>query len=148
MGKRAGRLCLFYQVDLGEDTLEYDTINTLGHIYGEIKSNDDLFYSTGKLLEFYKTDKVDLVLKYIRLQGTRISGVCPKSYPKSDLSIRLLGKLNICLGGSNGTELVHLPYEGTIFDQPNIFIEAFYIWVDEFNKYIKSKPKPKQNENR
>jgi len=137
---------MLYQVDLDEDVLLYHSVTREGEVSGEIKNADDLFDATSKLLEHHKTDRVDLVLRYIKLKDTRSSGICPKSYPKSDLSIRLLGKLNICLGGQSGLELVHFPYEGTIFDQPNIFIEAFYIWIDEYNKYMRVKQRTMQNQ--
>jgi len=139
---------MIYQVDLGEDILEYNTVTREGPLNGEIKSIDDLYYGINKLLQHHKTERVDLVLRYIRLKGTRSSGLCPKSYPKSELSTRLLGKLNICLGGENGTELVHFPFDGTIMDQPNLFIEAFYVWVDELSRYIREKQKTTPNENR
>lgn len=139
MGSKPGRLCLLYQVDFAEDILLYKTITKQGPLNGEIRNDDDLYLSLYKLMEHHKTDRVDLVLKYIKFKGTRLSGVCPKSFPKTDLSIRLLGLLNMCLGGENGTQLVHLPFPGTILDQPNIFIESHYIWVDEFSKYMKVK---------
>ena len=139
MGSRPGRLCLLYQIDFSEDVLEYKTITRQGPLSGEIKTDEDLYIAFFKLLEHHKTDKIELILKYIKYKGHRISGVCPKSVPKTDLSIKLLGMLNICLGGENGNQLVHLPFEGTIIDQPNMFIEAYYIWVDEFARYMKAK---------
>jgi len=139
MGNRPGRLCLIYQIDFAEDVLEYKTITRQGPMNGEIKSEDDLYIAIIKLSEHHKTDKTDLVLKYIKLKGSRSGGICPKSVPKTDLSIKLLGMLNICLGGENGNQLVNLPFAGTIMDQPNLFIEGYYIWVDEFSKYTKSR---------
>lgn len=138
MGARPGRLCLLYQVDFGEDVLEYKTVTRQGPLSGDIKSEDDMYLAIQKLSEHHKTDKVDLVLRYIKLKGKRLSGVCPKSVPKTDMSIRLLSLLNTCLGGDNGTQLLHLPFPGTIIDQPNIFIESHYIWIDEYSRFMKA----------
>ena len=145
MGSRPGRLCLLYQVDLAEDVLEYKTITRQGPLNGEIRTDDDLYIAFIKLLEHHKTDRIELILKYIKLKGTRSSGLCPKSVPKTDLSIKLLGVLNLCLGGENGNQLTHMPFQGTVMNQPNIFIEAYYIWVDEYSKYMKTKDKKQDN---
>ena len=39
------------------------------------------------------------------------------------------------MGGFSGTELIHLPFSGTILEQPNLFIEGYQIYIDEYNKY-------------
>lgn len=87
----------------------------------------------------YKTDRIEVALKQFKLRNGRITGICPKSFPKSEETIELLSLINICVGGQSGTELIHLPYGGTILNQPNKFIEAYFVFVNEYNKYLKSK---------
>lgn len=76
-------------------------------------------------------------MKFFAPEDSKVSGICMKSFPKSQLSLHLLSKLNLCLGGENGNELKHLPFKGTILDQPNLFIEAYYVYTDEVSKYRK-----------
>ena len=138
MGKRRGRLCFAYQIDFEEgDELEYSVTGRDSTINGNISSFETFEYAITQLLNFYRTERIEVALKFIRLKNSNISGICPKSFPKSQLTIHLLGLLNLCMGGHNSTELVQLPYLGSILEQPNLFIEAYYIFVEEFNKWMK-----------
>ena len=139
MGQKRGRLCMLYQVDFDEHTLLYSGDSRSGKISGEIKSEQEFTQGIDELLSIYATDRLEVALKRISLKDSRISGVCPKSFPKTPFTSELLGLLNICLGGSNGTDLIHLPFEGRIIDQPNIFIEAYFIYVSEYSRWIKPK---------
>jgi hypothetical protein len=139
MGIKSGRLCLVYQIqDL--------SINNLVCNNGDIiTSDEELYISINKLLEEYKTDKFDKVLKFFKSKDFNVSGICLKSLPVTSLTNRLLNLINLCVGGQNGTDLIHLPFEGTVLEQPNVFIEAYHIFVEEINKWydLKSKEKPK-----
>lgn len=140
MGSRRGRLCLLYQVDFESDKLRYSGESKIGKASGLISSEPELYRAIDELLSVYAVDRVEVGLRRISLDGS-VSGVCVKSFPKTKLSSDILGLLNICLGGQTGTDLVHLPYSGTILDQPNIFIEGFYVYMNEHSKYWKQKQK-------
>lgn len=141
MGNKRGRLCLLYQVDLEEDKLRYGA----KLISGEVDSEESFLESVSKILEAFKTDRIEVALKSFRLpdnQDKRISGICLKSFPRTRLTSRLIEMLNMCMGGQSGVELIHLPFAGTILNQPNIFIQAYFIYSDEVNKFLKeSMPK-------
>ena len=144
MGKTPGRVCMIYQIDFDEDELEYSVKNRFNSVEGNIRNVEEFSAAISALLDFYKTDRVEVALKFIRPVGQRITGICPKSFPKTPLTIDILSKLNLCVGGANGTDLMNFPENGSLFDQPNIFIESYYVYVDEFNKFIRSqKESPK-----
>ena len=134
MGQRSGRLCFLYQVDFSEP-LTFSSDSKDGKVEGEINSEEDFYNAVDQILSFHKTDRIEIALKRIRMKG--VSGVCPKSFPRTETTSLLLRKLNLCLGGDSNNELVHLPYAGTILDQPNLFIEAFYVWSDELTKWLR-----------
>lgn len=138
IGNRPGRLCMLYQVDLELDTLEYNCSNSKGEVHGIITSLDDLTHALTQLLELLKAPTVAPVLKFIKLRHSRSGGLCPKSFPRLPLTNNLISRLQLCVGGQNGTELVHLPYKGTILEQPNLFIQAFNVYADEVSKHTQS----------
>lgn len=147
MGSRNGRLCLIYQIDLESDRLRYSGESKIGKVSGTISSESELYGAVDELLSTYASDRIAVGLKRISLEGG-ISGVCVKSFPKSQLTSEILGLLNICLGGHNGTDLVHLPCSGTILDQPNIFIESYFIYVNEYSKYWKEQRESESNKSK
>lgn len=54
-----------------------------------------------------------------------------------------------CLGGMSGTDLVILPNEGGLLDQPAYFVQAHAIVIGEIAKYRKElEAQAKQNANR
>lgn len=137
MGNHSGRLCFIHQIDFdNNDSLEWKSATRLGIESGVVDSIDSLMEGIDKLLTLHKTNRVEVALKFFRNTEKRISGICAKSFPKTFLTNHLLGKLNLCLGGANGNELTHFPCEGTLFDQPNIFIIAYYVYLDELNKFL------------
>jgi hypothetical protein len=145
MGKRAGRLCLIHQISFDDgDKLRYSARNDTD-IQGEVDNIDDFHKAVTAILGSYKTDRIEVALKRFSLVDANLSGICIKSFPKSALTARLLSILNLCLGGENGTDFLNLPYPGTIFQQPNILIEAYYIFVNEINRFHKEKT---SNENK
>ena len=139
MGRKPGRVCFLYQIDFSEVTLEFYSKTPIESISGTIESYEDFYSAISRILEFHKTDRVEVGLKRIGIKGKTSRGICVKSFPQTKLTAKILSMLNLCLGGQNGTELVHLPESGTIFDQSNIFIESFYIYVDEVSKYNRIK---------
>jgi hypothetical protein len=50
-------------------------------------------------------------------------GVCPRSYPIEQQSMRWIEMVNITGGGEMGSDLLHLPYDGNVMDQPNKFYD-------------------------
>ena len=142
MGKSKGRVCLFYQIDFdAEDELYFAKERDAK----SIGNDEELFAAVDYLLQTVGSTRVEIALK--RIRSSTNAGICPKSFPRTELTSNLLELLNLCLGGENGMQLVHLPYAGTILDQPNIFLQAFYIYCDEVSKFIKeSMPKQKKNE--
>lgn len=85
----------------------------------------------------FDTNKVEEVIKLIRSDTT--SGLCPKSFQQLPKITYWLRQVYLCMGGYSGQELVHLPYDGTILDQPNIFIQVYETYVNErniYNEYI------------
>jgi len=149
MGNRTGRVCLTYQVDFSEDALEYYSFVKGDQVSGRIVSYEDFYHAIDKLLTLHKTDRIELALKFIKIRTRNgvISGVCPKSFPRTQLTLQLLSKLNLCIGGPNGTDLIHLPFPGTLFDQQNLFVEAYFVYCDEYNKYIKTQKTQKDRPN-
>jgi len=141
MGNKRGRLCFIYQLDFDEHTLYYKCKVEQEEISEEVHSDNEFQQSLGFILEMYKTDRVEGGLKRFGLKDTKISGICIKSFPKSPLTSKLLELIYLCTGGQSGVDLVHLPFEGTVLDQPNIFIEAYSIFTQEYNKYMKEKTK-------
>ena len=142
MGRQKGRLCLLYQVDFDVDTLSYSSSSAKEKVSGTISSFEELYSAIDELLEFHKTDRLEIAFKLIK---GNVGGMCAKSFPMSALSIRLIGMLNLCMGGENGVQLLHLPFAGTLYDQPNLFIEAYYVYLDEHSKYIRSLRKNETN---
>lgn len=145
MGKKHGRICLLYQLNLGEDKLTYFSRAQQKDIQGTVSSEDELFDAISKLLKLHISDRIELALKLFRHEPSALTSVCIKSLPRTQLTNNLLNKIHLCLGGFNGDQLVHLPFEGGLFDQPNVFVEAYYIYRDELAKYRKFKEsiKPK-----
>lgn len=137
-----------YQIDFDEDKLYYDLKHKAPEFCGYVQSDIELYRIVKEILEIYSSDRLEIALKFFTLENSRISGICLKSFPKSQLSLHLLSKLNLCLGGDNGNELKHLPFEGTILEQPNLFIEAYYIYTDEVSKYRKEMMDKIQEENK
>ena len=145
MGNRPGRVCLIYQIDFSEDELEFSVKNRLSELAGTVHNESDFSVALSAILDFFKSDRIETALKFFRPKGQRITGICPKSFPKTPLTIDLLSKLNLCVGGANGTDLINFPEAGGLFDQPNLFIEGYFIYVDEFNKFVRSqKETPKK----
>lgn len=134
MGVNKGRICLIHQIDFDNDSLEYNSKTSSGSVSGTIRSLNDFSRAISELLALHGDDRIELALKQINYNNQY--GVCIKSFPQSQLSTRLLNTLFLCMGGFSGTELTQLPYNGTILDQPNIFIEAYNIWVGEYNKKV------------
>jgi hypothetical protein len=87
----------------------------------------------------YKTDRVEIALKRITDLKTKVSGICMKSFPHTPLTEHLLSRIYLCIGGANGTDLVHLPEHGSILEQSNIFIQAYNVYLSEYHKFMKSK---------
>ncbi len=146
MGNKSGRICLIYQIDFDEDKLEYRTIARDDKLEGTVESEEQLYDAVSELLDIHKTERLEAALKFFRFNN--ISGICPKSFPRTSLTIKLLSLLNLCVGGETGTEIKHFPYEGGILEQSNIFVQAYYIWCDEYSKFIKllrQKSKVKDN---
>ena len=50
-------------------------------------------------------------------------GVCPRSYAMDNQSMAWISMINITGGGEMGADLLHLPYEGNVMDQPNKFYD-------------------------
>lgn len=145
MGRRTGRLCLLYQIDIESETLEYYSVTRSGEVIGVTNSEISFNHAVNSLLNLHQSDRVEVALKFFKLKNSRTTGICPKSFPKSQLTVSLLSKLNLCLGGHSGVELVHLPYEGGLFDQPNVFIEAYQVYSEEFNKFWRVQRKERAN---
>jgi hypothetical protein len=148
IGARRGRLCFSYQLDLDEDYLKYSCKTKDEEVGGIVKSIDEFYYAVNEILTLYKTNRIEVALKQFTLNESNVSGVCPKSFPKTKLTSGLLSILNLTIGGQSGTELMQLPYSGTILQQPNVFIEAYYIFVDEYNKYTKEMYKVENGKNK
>ncbi len=147
MGTRKGRICFYYQIDFNSDVLEYSCSVPEKTISGEVTSIEEFQNVCSSILELYKADRIEIALKQFRIKNTRITGICAKSFPKTQETVDLLSLINLCTGGQSGTELFHLPYSGTILDQPNKFIEAYFIFCNEFNKHLKrNRHKDKANE--
>ena len=143
MGNKAGRLCLLHQVtDLEEQHLKYRCQTSLGKIEGLVKSEDELYHAISVILDFYKTDQIEVSIKI--LEYDKIKGLCIRSFPQTYLTQNILSLINLCVGGQSGTDLIHLPYQGTILDQPNLFIQAYYIYVGEVSRFYRTK-KEKEN---
>ena len=145
MGKKNGRICLLYQIDIDEDELTYSSRTKQKNIQGTVSSEGEFFNAISKLLEIHISDRIELALRLFKHQPSMLMGICAKSLPRTQLTNNLLNKIHVCLGGFNGDELVHLPFPGGLFDQPNIFVEAYYIYRDELAKHRKFKEgtKPK-----
>jgi hypothetical protein len=139
MGNRNGRICLINQIDFDEDTLEYSSSVGKNSVGDFIKSDNGFTNAISQLLHLHATERVESAFKQIKYKN--LFGVCLKSFPRSELTSRLLNLLMLCMGGFNGTELVHLPFEGTILDQPNIFIEAYNIYTSEYNSFVQEQRK-------
>jgi hypothetical protein len=139
MGNRSGRICFLHQIDFETDTLNYNSATKSDTITGTIQSESDLTEAISNLLKLHATSKIEIALKQIRYKN--LYGVCIKSFPRTLLTNSLLNLIMLCTGGFNGTELTHLPFKGTILEQPNIFIEAYNIYTDEHNKYVQEKRK-------
>lgn len=148
MGARKGRLCFLFQLDFDEYTLEYDCKVPDGEAKGEVHSLEEFYSACSRILGLYKINRIEVALKQFKLKNSRLYGICPKSFPRSDEVTHLLSLINLCVGGQSGTELMQLPYPGTILEQPNKFIEAYYIFTNEYNKYVKSKTPKDKNENK
>lgn len=84
-----------------------------------------------RLEELYETDKVEILLGRIGL------GICLKAYPIERRVDQAIKVLNWCMGGPNGMDLLHLPYDGGIYDQPAYFIQAYEAIVQEKSDYLK-----------
>lgn len=139
MGNVTGRLCFFYQIDLSEDILSYWYETKEGRFSGEVYNEEEFNQAIQEILDAYKTDKIEVALKRFKIVGQKVTGICAKSFPRTDLTRQLLSMINLCVGGASATEIMQLPYEGTILQQPNVFVEAYYIFVDEYNRFIKMK---------
>lgn len=130
MGRVNGRLCFLHQIDLDEGDVLQSKV-------GLITSLEEFYSAVDTILQKAGVTRIELALKNFSLVGSKTYGVCPKSFPKTDLTFRLLSILNLCVGGQNGTDFINLPYSGSLFDQPNLLLEAYYVFVDEANKYFK-----------
>jgi hypothetical protein len=139
MGKRSGRLCFLYQLELGDDKLTYTCKSPESTLQGEVETFEDFQDSISLILELYNTDRIEVALKQFRLVGTSFRGICPKSLPRLPLTSYLLDMIYTCVGGENGTDLINLPFEGTILDQPNLFIQAYNIYVNEQSRWLREK---------
>jgi hypothetical protein len=143
MGKRSGRICLLYQIDfLNEDSLTYRSLTRLGEVSGIVNSEEEFYESVDKLLDAHKTERLEVALRFYRIGN--INGICPKSFPRTQLSTNLMSIINLCVGGESGTDIQNFPSYGGILEQSNLFIEAYYIWRQEhtsFIKYLKVKAK-------
>ena len=134
MGNKSGRICLIHQIDFDNDILEYNSYIKSGNVSGVIRSGNEFDYAVDRILSLHGTDRIESALRQIRYKN--LTGVCIKSFPRTHLTNALLSLLMLCMGGYSGTELIHLPCTGTILDQPNIFIEAYNIWVNEYNSKV------------
>lgn len=135
MGKRSGRICLLYQIDFDEDKLEYRVIAREDKLEGVVESEEQLYDVVSDLLDIYKTERLEVALKFFKFE--KINGICPKSFPRTQLTVKILSILNLCVGGESGTEVKFFPYPGGILEQSNLFVQAYYIWCDEYSKFIK-----------
>lgn len=139
MGNRSGRLCFIYQIDFSEHTLTYDVKSQTGRLIGEVNSDEEFYDAVDKLLDNHKSDRIEIALKFFKLKGSRLVGICPKSFPRTELTSSLLSVIYMCMGTEG--QLLHLPFEGSILEQPNLFIEAHAIYLDEYNKFMNEERK-------
>lgn len=133
MGEKAGRLCFLYQLDFDEHILSFESKAENEEIQGTISSLEEFYSAVQKILDLHKTERIEVALKKIRLGN--IYGVCIKSFPRTPFSSYLLGLINLCVGGESGMEMAHLPFQGTILEQPNLLVEVYNIWCDELSKW-------------
>ena len=138
MGKVRGRLCLLYQVDFEEDVMVYSASLPSGRLAGEVTSQEELVDAISELMDAYATDRIEPILKLFSLPG-KVSGICPKSFPRSSLTSQLLSLINLCVGGESGVQLVQLPFSGALTDQPNVFMQAYSVFVEEHHIWTSRK---------
>lgn len=144
MGKINGRLCLKYQIDLDEDVLTFSAKAKDESLVGEVTDVDELFSAMSSVMALYKTGRVEVALKSFRV-ANGISGICPKSLYRLPIVEQLLHMVFMCIGGYSGTELIHLPFPGTILDQPNMFIDAYNIVNSEYSKWNKEQDEARKH---
>jgi hypothetical protein len=138
MGKVRGRICLLYQINFEEDVLVYKASLPDRRLSGEVTSQDGFVEAVSELMDAYATDRIEPILKLFSIPGS-INGICPKSFPRSELTSQLLSLINLCVGGESGVQLVQMPYAGALTDQPNLFMQAYSVFVEEHHLWMSRK---------
>ena len=74
-------------------------------------------------------------------------GVCHKSFPLDKTALWYIGIIDLCHGGMSGMDLIRLPLDGTILDQPAIFYDVRNIIIEtRENLRPKKATEPAQNQ--
>lgn len=137
-----GRYCFF---SLNNDYLDiepvekFDVSSRIG--FDKSVVDEESFYKAIEdIREKTGIDDIGSVLRFIG------KGLCPKSFPATITTKKLIELVSYCSGGESGTDLIRLPYDNlSLFDNPIIFLHAFNIINLERNKWLKERDKEIKN---
>lgn len=126
---------MLHGVDLeAGDSLSYEAEFRNGAVKGTASSLEEFGHAIDEILRVYASDRLEVALK--KFGYGKLFGVCPKSFPRTALTIELTEIINLCVGGQSGVELCQLPFAGSLSEQPNLFIEGYQIFVQEHTAYM------------
>lgn len=113
-----GRECLLDR-DYAAHPISYSfKVRNQPEISGTIDSQESFYEAVDLAFRTYQTDDISTALRRIG------KGICPRSFPTSSQSLYFLDMYYLTHGGESGLDLVHLPNEGGILDQPSLFFRA------------------------